>query len=168
MDFLTACPLLRLMMGNPQARAGAAACCSKMQRQRGLEEDAMTKDDRDILELLKDELAFIQKGGYGRSVRTPWLPKSSFQDSLTCLNYGYPYRAHPCNECHLLDFVAPEHRSEVVPCHFIPLNGSGETIEDLEQKGNQPELEARLKGWLQARINELEAKRATSFWQNVD
>jgi len=139
-----------------------------MQRQRGLEEDAMTKDDRDILELLKDELAFIQKGGYGRSVRTPWLPKSSFQDSLTCLNYGYPYRAHPCNECHLLDFVAPEHRSEVVPCHFIPLNESGETIEDLEQKDNQTELEARLKGWLQARINELEAKRATSFWQNVD
>jgi len=41
----------------------------------------MTKDDQDILELLKDVLAFIQKGGYGRSVRTPWLPKSSFQDS---------------------------------------------------------------------------------------
>jgi hypothetical protein len=128
----------------------------------------MTKDDRDLLELLKDELAFIQKGGYGRSVRTPWLPKSSFQDSLTCLNYGYPYRAHPCNECHLLDFVAPQHHSEAVPCHFIPLNESGETIEDLEQRNNQSELEARLKRWLQAQINELEAKGATNFWQNVD
>lgn len=128
----------------------------------------MSTDDRDLLELLKDELAFIQKGGYGRSVRTPWLPKSSFQDSLSCLNYGYPYRAHPCNECHLIDFVAPEHRAEVVPCHFIPLNEAGETVEDLEQKDNQPELEARLKCWLQARINELEAKRSTNFWQNVD
>ena len=50
----------------------------------------MAKDDRDILELLKDELDFIEKGGYGRSVRTPSKPKSAFQDSLTCINYGYP------------------------------------------------------------------------------
>jgi hypothetical protein len=55
-------------------------------------DDAMTKDDRDILELLKSELSFIEEGGYGRSVRTPWLPKSIFQDSLSCLNYGYSYR----------------------------------------------------------------------------
>ena len=45
----------------------------------------MEKDDRDILELLKEELAFVEQGGYGRSVRTPWLPKSAFQDSLTCI-----------------------------------------------------------------------------------
>ena len=32
----------------------------------------MATDERDILELLKDELNFIEKGGYGRSVRTPW------------------------------------------------------------------------------------------------
>ena len=31
----------------------------------------MAKDDRDMLELLKSELGFIEKGGYGRSVRTP-------------------------------------------------------------------------------------------------
>ncbi len=55
----------------------------------------MAKDGRDILEVLQGELDFIEKGGYGRSVRTPWLPKSILQDSLSCLNYGYPYRAHP-------------------------------------------------------------------------
>jgi len=75
----------------------------------------MANDDRDILEVLKEELDFIGKGGYGRSVRTPWKPKSPFQDSLTCLNYGYPYRAHPCSECHLLDFVSPEHWTEEYP-----------------------------------------------------
>ena len=48
----------------------------------------MAKDGRDILEVLQGELDFIEKGGYGRSVRTPWLPKSIFQDSLSCLNYG--------------------------------------------------------------------------------
>ena len=119
----------------------------------------MTKDERDILELLKDELDFIEKGGYGRSVRTPWQSKSIFQDSLSCINYGDPDRAHPCNECHLLDFVSPENRTEEVPCHFIPLNTDGETIEDLEQLDNQAKLEQEVKGWLRARIKEIEEER---------
>jgi hypothetical protein len=121
----------------------------------------MAKDDRDILELLKEELDFIDKGGYGRSVLTPWEPKSAFQDSLTCINYGYPYRAHPCNECHLLDFVDPEHHGAEIPCHFIPLNADGETIEDLEAEDNQAKLERKVRDWLRARINEIEEKRAT-------
>ena len=119
----------------------------------------MANDDRDILELLKDELEFIEKGGYGRSVRTPWKPKSAFQDSLTCLNYGYPYRAHPCNECHLLEFVSPEHQAAEVPCHYIPLNEAGETIEDLEVEDNQARLERELGDWLRTRINEIEEER---------
>jgi len=126
---------------------------------RELEVDAMANDDRDILELLKDELDFIDKGGYGRSVRTPWKPKSAFQDSLTCLNYGYPYRAHPCNECHLLEFVSPEHQAAEVPCHYIPLNEAGETIEDLEVEDNQARLERELGDWLRTRINEIEEER---------
>ena len=31
----------------------------------------MAKDERNVVELLKTELDFIEKGGYGRSVRTP-------------------------------------------------------------------------------------------------
>ena len=50
----------------------------------------MAKDDRAILELLKDELAFVEQEGYGRSVRTPWLPRSTLKDSLTCINYCDP------------------------------------------------------------------------------
>jgi hypothetical protein len=122
---------------------------------------AMVKDDRDILELLKEELDFIEKGGYGRSVRTAWQPKSTFQDSLTCINYGYPYRAHPCNECHLLDFVAPEDQAKDVPCHFIHLNERGETIEDLENEDNQAKLEKEIKQWLRKKIGEIENSRAT-------
>ena len=125
----------------------------------------MTKDDRDLLDLLKGELAFINQGGYGRSVRTPWLLKSAFQDSLTCINYGYPYRAHPCKECHLLDFVAPDHQAEEVPCHFIPLNENGETIEELEQHNEQARMEILLRKWLQSRIGELEAQQATTNCQ---
>src|SRR5204863_4232887 len=102
--------------------------------------DTMPKDDRDILEILKHELDFIESGGYGRSVRTPWQPKSIFQDSLTCINYGYPYRAHPCGECHLLDFVPPEGHSADIPCHHIPLDELGLTIEELEGEDNQPKM----------------------------
>ncbi len=127
-----------------------------------MEDDTMIKDDRDILELLKEELSFIEVGGYGRSVRTPWLPKSAFQDSLTCINYADPNRTHPCNECHLIDFVGSEHLSEEVPCHFIPLNDTGETIEDLEAQDNQAKLETTLKEWMRATIKQIEDQRAAS------
>jgi hypothetical protein len=116
----------------------------------------MAKDDRPILELLKSELAFIEQGGYGRSVRTPWLPKSAFQDSLTCINYSDPARTRRCSDCQLIDFVANEHHSEEVPCHFIPLNDAGETIEDLEAQGNQAKLEVTLKQWMKAKIKQIE------------
>lgn len=122
----------------------------------------MTKDDRDILEILKEELDFIEKGGYGRSVRTPWQPKSAFQDSLTCINYADPNHTHPCSECRLLDFVSSEHKREEVPCHFIPLNESGETIEALESEDNEAKLEREVKDWLRARIREIEEARSTS------
>jgi hypothetical protein len=119
----------------------------------------MATDERDILELLKDELHFIEKGGYGRSVRTPWQSKSTFQDSLSCINYGYPYHAHPCNECHLLDFVSLENRTQEAPCHHIPLNTDGDTIEDLEQQDSQAKLEREVSKWLRARIKEIEEER---------
>jgi len=128
---------------------------------KGSEVDAMPKDDRDILELLKDELEFIEKGGYVRSVHTPWMPKPTFQESLTCLNYGYPYRAHPCSECHLLDFVNPEHHGTEIPCHYIPLDETGETIENLEATANEAKLERKVSDWLRAKINDVEEERST-------
>ena len=128
----------------------------------------MTKDDRDILETLKDELVFIEQGGYGRSVRTPWVAKSVFQDSLSCLNYGYPYRAHPCAECRLMDFVGLEDQAQTVPCHFIPLNDAGNTIEKLEQEGDEFRTANAVKTWLREKIGQIEAERSNKFWQNVD
>ena len=120
----------------------------------------MVKDNREILEILKDELSFIEEGGYGRSVRTPWQPKSTFQDSLTCINYADPKHTRPCNECLLLDFVSPEQQREEVPCHFIPLHETGETIEALELEDNEAKLEREVKDWLRARIREIEEQRS--------
>jgi hypothetical protein len=132
----------------------------ELQGRETMEVDTMTKDDRDILELLKEELAFIEQGGYGRSVRTPWLPRSAFQDSLTCINYADPNHPHACSECHLTEFVEEGQQSEKVPCHFIPLNEAGETIEDLEAQDNQAKLEGTLKQWMRTKISEIEQARA--------
>jgi len=153
--------LRQVKRGIPKARAKSSGLLLGIS-QGETEDRRMAKDDRDILELLKQELSFIEKGGYGRSVRAPWLPKSIFQDSLSCLNYGYPYRAHPCAECHLLDFVEPEDRSQPVPCHFIPLNEDGKTIEELEMEGDESKAENVVKSWLQGKISQLEAERSKS------
>ena len=75
---------------------------------------------------------------------------SVFQDSLSCLNYGYPYRAYPCDECMLDDFVPENLRAAAVPCHHIPLTASGETIYELELADNQQQLEEKVKVWLRA------------------
>ena len=118
----------------------------------------MTKDQRDLRELLEEELKFIEQGGYGRSVRTPWRPKSIFQDSRSCLNYAAPDRPHPCSDCALIDFVEPEHQEDSVPCHQIPINERGTTIEELDQSENQQKVERLVKDWLRVRMSELESK----------
>jgi hypothetical protein len=55
-----------------------------------MEETVMGENKRDILGLLEGEMAFLEQGGYRRSVRAPWMSTSTFQDSLTCINYSYP------------------------------------------------------------------------------
>ncbi len=120
----------------------------------------MAKDDRDILELLKFELDFLEHGGYGRSVRTPWKPTSIFQDSLSCINFGDPARTRPCSECLLMDFVPPSARGEDVPCHHIVLNEKGETVDRIERYDNQQEVEDKFKRWLRQAIARLEEERA--------
>ena len=116
----------------------------------------MTHDDRDKLEVLKAELNFVEKGGYGRLVKTPWLPHSIFQDSPSCLNFGQLERTHPCSECLLIEFVPPEANAQDVPCHHIPLNDKGETIDELQWKEDQRKTEETLKNWLRSTISQIE------------
>ena len=118
-------------------------------------------DERDVLEVLKFELNFLEQGGYGRSVHAPQKPTSMFQDSITCLNFGEPQRVHPCSECMLIDFVPDSRRNEEVPCHHIPLTPAGETVAALEEGNNQPQVEEAMIGWLRAMIARLEKERRT-------
>jgi hypothetical protein len=66
----------------------------------------------------------------------------------------------------LTDFVPPEAREEAIPCHFIPLNNLGETVDSLERHSHQPELEEALKIWLRSAIARLESQRLSQKKQN--
>jgi hypothetical protein len=116
-------------------------------------------DERDVLEVLKFELTFLEQGGYGRSVHAPRTPTSIFQDSISCLNFGDPQRAHPCSECMLIDFVPQSARNEEVPCHHIPLSPAGETVATLEARDHQQKLEQAVITWLRAVIARMEKER---------
>jgi hypothetical protein len=120
----------------------------------------MSTDDRDILEVLKAELNFVEKGGYGKPAGEPWAATSIFQDSPSCLNLGDPARTHPCSKCLLIDFVPPEDQLEAIPCHHIPLTAIGETVDGVESSGSQQELEAKVKRWLLTTIGRIEQERA--------
>jgi hypothetical protein len=122
----------------------------------------MSDDKRDVLDVLRFELSFLEQGGYGRSVRTPWKPTSIFQDSLSCINFNDPERPHPCTDCLLNDFVPPESQGETVPCHHIALNPDGETVDSMEHQYNQLELEEAVKAWLRTTIRRIERERAQS------
>jgi hypothetical protein len=116
-------------------------------------------DDRDILEILKAELNFLEKGGYGLSVRTPWLQTVVFQDSLSC--FCFPYHEHE-DKCALMQFVPLERRAESLPCHYIPLNEAGDTIDTVERTRDLEESKELLKSWLQRKIVEIERERESA------
>src|SRR5215469_15343668 len=110
----------------------------------------MAADEKDLLTVLKAELAFIERGGYhGAS----WRPNFIFEDSPSCINYGDVRRSKPCSECVLMQLVPPEKRNEQIPCRFIPLNALGSTVESLYRTSTQDELEAEVRNWLKTTID---------------
>jgi len=117
---------------------------------------------REILEKLKAELGALEYGRTRRSVHMPWEEISFFQDSATCLNYGLEGRPHPCGKCMLMPFVPENSRSETVPCHHIPLDAEGNTIENLDRGYNRNSVEEAVIGWLKMRIAELEKQLAAA------
>lgn len=122
----------------------------------------MQKDERDLLEVLKFELEFLQNGGYGRSPGTSWRPQYIFEDSPSCINYDSKENAHPCSECILMHLVPPECHSEKVPCRHIPFNVAGETLDSLYRYSDQHEIEETVGNWLRATIQRLEEERAAA------
>ena len=126
----------------------------------------MTKDNRDLIAVLKAELEFLENGGYRHTARAPWRPEFIFQDSPTCLNFDPNRPPRPCTECVMMQVIPDNERRRKIPCRYIPLNEQGETIDSFYRSGTQEELEAALKQWLTGTIARLErekAERATAF-----
>ena len=59
----------------------------------------MQKDERDLLDVLKFELDFLEKGGYSPSPREPRKMHFIFEDSPTCMNYDSKDNPGPCSDC---------------------------------------------------------------------
>jgi hypothetical protein len=122
----------------------------------------MSDHQRDVLGALKLELGFLELGGYQRSVREPRKELSIFKDSPSCLNYAAPVKTHPCEECFLMHFVPQDRRGESVPCHHIPLNDRGDTVDSLEGSGDDFKVQEAMRGWLRRTIEQMEAAPAES------
>lgn len=127
----------------------------------------MAQDGRDILDILRFELSFLQDGGYGRSPHAPWRAPAVFEDSPICPNFCDPARPHPCESCLLEQFVPEGSRSESVPCRFIQLTPDGQSIEDFYRTGSQADMEEALAVWLRAQIARIEQERGISSKSGV-
>jgi hypothetical protein len=119
----------------------------------------MHKDERDLLDVLKFELDFLEKGGYGRSPRKPWRPQFIFEDSPTCMNYDSKDQPDPCSECVLMQLVPPALRTAKIPCRHIALNAYGETLDSMYRYADQYDLETVFANWLRTTIARLEGER---------
>jgi hypothetical protein len=129
----------------------------------------MAQDERDLLDVLKFELKFLEDGGYGRSPHTPRRRQVVFEDSPTCPNFGDPTKPHSCAKCLLMRFVSRELRGEVSPCRHIPLTDKGETIDYFYRRGTQLQLlklEEALAGWLRKQISRIEEHREAEHSRN--
>lgn len=117
--------------------------------------------EAELLDVLEAELNFVEKGGYGRSVRAPATPMLIFQDSPSC--FCFPVHDHN-DTCMLMRFVPLQARLEDLPCHHIPLSQAGETVALLEQTSDQEAIENAVKRWLREKIAELQREtRETGF-----
>ena len=96
----------------------------------------METNRQTVLQLLKSELEFLDKGGYKRNPRSPWRAPYIFEDSPSCPNASDRARPHLCEECWLMQFVAPELHEEQVPCRFVDLSGNGVTVDNNSDQGD--------------------------------
>ena len=125
----------------------------------------MSHANRDILDILRFELRFLEQGGYVRSAHAPWRAPYIFEDSPSCLNFRDLARSNPCSECLLTQLVPAEFREQDLPCRFIPLDDKGRTLDSLYRTATQKEMIEALREWLSREIRRIEAaepKRAPS------
>jgi hypothetical protein len=107
---------------------------------------------KDRIQVLKDELTFLENGGYRSPIA--WRSPLIFEDSPICSKDRWSTCPH--GDCVLLDFVPRESCHEAVPCRHIALNEVGETLDALYRTGTYDEIQEALREWLLETIKGLE------------
>jgi hypothetical protein len=145
----------------------------------------MDTERRDLLDVLKTELAFLEKGGYSGSVfGAPTVAVSApFRRFSNLRNYGARDHSEPCSKCVLMQVVSPRLREERIPCRHIPLNEQGETLDSLYRYADRLEIEKAFGTWLRSAISKLEEedqrwgpvgavkspdKSRNGYWSGID
>lgn len=120
---------------------------------------AMKRPKEEMIERLKLEIDFIQKGGYNPLVRFPREEPKVFRDSISCLNLGLKEKIEPCDECFLMEFVPSEAAHLDEPCHYIPLNSKSDTVASLESDSEKQK--SALLTWLKSTVRKLEGQMSS-------
>ena len=123
-------------------------------------EVSVSSSNLETLKLLKQELLFLERGGYGGSV--PWRPVSIFLDSPSCPNRLDADRSTPCQQCWLYKFVPKQFLEEPVPCHRIALNSDDESVHTMTRQYTPGEVEDAVRNWLLGEIRRLEESLSAS------
>jgi hypothetical protein len=122
----------------------------------------MSFDSRNLLEVLQQELQFLEEGGYRNSLIAQRRPQFVFQDSPTCLNFDRTKTLQPCHECVMASLVPSDCLGERFPCRHIPLNDMGFTIDTYTRLSTFEETETAVCTWLRKKIHELETPSPAS------
>jgi hypothetical protein len=120
----------------------------------------MSRDKRQLVDVLRQELEFVEKGGYRHPSHAAWRPQFMFQDSPTCLNFNSNDIPAPCTDCVMMQVVPADSQQRKFPCRYIPLNERGETLDLLYRAGTQEETQAAFKNWLKSTIARLQREQA--------
>jgi hypothetical protein len=115
----------------------------------------MSQDERNLLDVLKFELAYLEHGGYRKNA-APWRSPLIF-GSPTCLSFDGKTAPRSCDACFLSQLAPREFRFNRAPCRHISLNGNGDTVDSLYRSGAHQDLETAVRSWLQATIKQIEA-----------
>lgn len=144
------------MIDQMAVRVPTAARTETVER---LVERSSGKVARILLDVLRAELNYLERGGYSDSLRAPWRPAFFFEDSPFCPNSQSREHPLPCSECVLTQLVSSEARTEKIPCRHIPLTPQGESLDSLYRTGTQQEVEEAVAAWLRTTIHRLETEQ---------
>ncbi len=116
----------------------------------------MKVDDRELLHLLRKELAALEAGNYRRLETSPWRAGLIFEDSPLCPNRNHNVARKPCADCVLARYIPLRSQAETGACRNIRLTTDGQTLRTLYASGTAEEIEHVVGNWLRRAIYRLE------------